>query len=132
MPPEMCRAASEMFDTWLIRISGSFNGADFCCGAAEAQATRSIRAKIRVTLRAKGLNRRAVRILRSFVAPLLRMTRLRASFDVLQHLFGGRCVFAVGIELEVLLQIRLCVGVLLRADQEHAKLVVRGGEFVVR
>src|SRR5436190_1055738 len=45
-------------------------------------------------------------------------------FDVLQHLLGGRGVFAIRIELDVFLQIRFCVRIFSEAHVEHTELVV--------
>src|SRR5258707_653021 len=54
------------------------------------------------------------------------------SLHVIQHLFRRRGVLAVRLELQVLLQVRLRVGVLLRPYIEHAELVIGRREFVVR
>src|ERR1041385_7004276 len=52
------------------------------------------------------------------------------SLHVIEHLLRGRDVAAVRSELDVLLQVRLRLGVLAGADVDHPELVVRRRELV--
>src|SRR5438067_135381 len=91
--------------------------------------------------RSSAVNVRTVRMMKfsktergAFPPPVSLSQSIRevVSLHVIQHLFGRGGVFALRLQLQILLQVRLRLGVLLRSYIEHAELVIRRPELVIR
>src|SRR5438034_3408192 len=106
MLPATLRAAGATLDSCSITISGSDTGdlRPSCCTAHAARRRRMA----------------------------ARFFRMKLSLQVLERLLRRGGLFAVWLDLEVLHQVLLRLGHLAHADVDHAELVVRRPELVVR